>query len=63
MFYGLQNLDDEFRCTYVQFIVMVPCVRSSLPVINTSERTEHEIVKVVSSFLKGSRQHIVLSVP
>jgi len=45
MFYGLQNLDHEFRYTYVQFIVIVPGVRSSLPGINTIERTEHVIVK------------------
>jgi len=44
MFYGLQNLDHEFRCTYVQFIVTVHGVRSSLPVINISERTDGVIV-------------------
>jgi len=43
MFYGLQNLDHEFRCTYVQFIVIVHGVRSSLPVINISERTDRVI--------------------
>jgi len=62
MFYGLQNLNHEFRCTYVQFIVIVPGVRSSLPGINISERTEHVIVKAVSSFLKVSPQHVVLNV-
>jgi len=45
MFYGPQNLDHEFRCTYVQFIVIVIEVRSSLPVINISERTEQMIDK------------------
>jgi len=43
MFYGLQNLDHEFRCTHVQFIVIVLGVRSSLPVINISERTDRVI--------------------
>ena len=43
MFYGVQNLGNEFHCTYVQFIVIVPGVRSSLPVINISERTDRVI--------------------
>ena len=43
MFYGISNLDHEFRCTYVQFIVIVHGVRSSLPVINISERTDRVI--------------------
>jgi len=45
MFYGLRNLDHEFRCTYVQFIVMVPGVRSSFPVIKITERTDYVIGK------------------
>jgi hypothetical protein len=57
MFYGLQNLDHEFRCAYVQFIVLG--VRSSLPVISISERTDRMIAKFVSSFLKISPQHDV----
>jgi len=43
MFYGLQNLDNKFHCTYVQFIVIVHDVRSSLLVINISERTDRVI--------------------
>ena len=43
MFYGIQNLDHDFRCTYVQFIVTVHGVRSLLPVINISERTDRVI--------------------
>jgi hypothetical protein len=43
MFYRLRNLDNELRCTNVQFIVTVPGVRSSLPVINISERTDRVI--------------------
>ena len=44
MFYGIQNLDHEFRRSYVQFIVTVHGVRSSLPVINISEQTDRVIV-------------------
>jgi hypothetical protein len=43
MFYGLRNLDHEFRRIYVQFSFMVPGVRSSLPVINFSEELDRVI--------------------
>jgi len=52
VFYGLQNFDREFRCTYVQFIVIVPGVRSSLPIINKLNGLSLWLVKVVSSFPK-----------
>ena len=45
MFYGLQNLNHEFRCTYVQFIVIVLAVRSPLPVMNISNGIEYVIDK------------------
>jgi hypothetical protein len=61
MFYGLCNLDNYSGCTYVQFIVIVPAARSSIPVNNISERADGVIAKFVSSFVKDSPQRVGLS--
>jgi hypothetical protein len=45
MFYGLRNLDKESRRTYVQFVLILPDVRSSLSITSINGRTDRVIGK------------------